>query len=104
MIDDGTLCAAWLEGAQLLHATTAQKLGRRFGGGADSVLSALTSSARCPLMQNTRSAGWGLHARSQFETIGRTLLWIADGSSCLPMLRPTGRAPSESRQTAVVKP
>ena len=31
MIDDGTSYAAWLEGVQLLHATTAQKLRRRFG-------------------------------------------------------------------------
>jgi hypothetical protein len=31
MIDDATSYAAWLEGAQLLHATTAQKLRRRFG-------------------------------------------------------------------------
>ena len=31
LIGDGTSYAAWLEGAQLLHATTASKLRRRFG-------------------------------------------------------------------------
>lgn len=31
LIGDGTSYAAWLEGAQLLHATTARQLRRRFG-------------------------------------------------------------------------
>ena len=34
LIGDGTSYAAWLEGARLLHATTAAKLRRRFGAAA----------------------------------------------------------------------
>ena len=43
LIGDGTSYAAWLEGAQLLHAATATKLSRRFGRAA---LDAAAAEAR----------------------------------------------------------
>ena len=43
LIGDGASYVAWLEGAQLLHATTAQKLRRRFGAAA---LDAAAAEAR----------------------------------------------------------
>ena len=43
LIGDGTSYAAWLEGARLLHATTASKLRRRFGAAA---LDAAAAQAR----------------------------------------------------------